>query len=100
MSHEAVKAQVLEAVQGLAAYGLGPSIGGHVSIRVPGEELFCINAFDRTFEEMRLRDIALLDLEGRVLECETHVSAGLTFHQASTGSGRMSARSSTPMVSG
>ena len=80
MSHEAVKAQVLEAVHGLAAYGLGPGVGGHVSIRVPGENLFCINAFDRSFEEMRLRDIALLDLQGRVLECETHVSAGLTFH--------------------
>jgi len=80
MTHESTKAVVLEAVRGLAACGLGPGIGGHVSIRVPGQELFCINAFDRTFEEMRLRDIALLDLEGNVIECEMHVSAGLTFH--------------------
>ena len=80
MGNSAIKAQVLEAVHGLAAYGLGPSIGGHVSIRVPGENLFYINVFDRTFEEMRLQDIALLDLDGNVLECESHVSKGLTFH--------------------
>lgn len=75
-----IRAQVLEAVRGLAAYGLGPSIGGHVSIRVPGERKFYINAFDRTFEEMRLKDIALLDFDGNVLECETMVSLGQTFH--------------------
>lgn len=75
-----IRAQVLEAVRGLAAYGLGPSIGGHVSIRVPGERKFYINAFDRTFEEMRLQDIALLDFDGNVLECETMVSLGQTFH--------------------
>ena len=72
--------QVLQAIRGLAAYGLGPNIGGHVSVRVPGKEEFYINAFDKTFEEMQLRDIALLDFDGRVIECETHVSPGLTFH--------------------
>ncbi len=80
MGHAAVRAEVLEAIHGLASYGLGPGIGGHVSMRVPGAEQFCINAFDRSFEEMRLQDIALLDMDGNVLECETHVSPGLTFH--------------------
>ena len=75
-----IRAQVLEAVRGLAAYGLGPGIGGHVSIRVPGKPWFYINAYDRTFEEMRLQDIALLDFDGNVLACETRVSPGLTFH--------------------
>lgn len=80
MSDKAIKEQVLEAVHGLAAYGLGPNIGGHVSMRVPGERKFYINAFDRSFEEMRLQDIALLDFDGNVLECETMVSLGQTFH--------------------
>jgi L-fuculose-phosphate aldolase len=80
MSHPAIREQVLEAVRGLAAYGLGPAIGGHVSVRVPGERKFYINAFDKTFEEMRLQDIALLDFDGNVLECETLVSLGQTFH--------------------
>lgn len=51
---------------GLAAYGLGPGIGGHVSVRVPGKRQFHINAFDRSFEEMRQQDIALLDFDGHV----------------------------------
>ena len=80
MGETAVKVQVLEAIHGLAAYGLGPGIGGHVSMRVPGAAQFYINAFDRSFEDMRLQDIALLDMDGTVLECETHVSPGLTFH--------------------
>ena len=80
MSDPDLRQQVLEAVRGLAAYGLGPSIGGHVSVRVPGQPRFYINAFDKTFEEMRLQDIALLDFDGRVLECETMVSLGQTFH--------------------
>lgn len=80
MSHPEIREQVLEAVRGLAAYGLGPAIGGHVSVRVPGERKFYINAFDKTFEEMRLQDIALLDFDGNVLECETLVSLGQTFH--------------------
>jgi L-fuculose-phosphate aldolase len=80
MSDKGIREQVLEAVRGLAAYGLGPNIGGHVSMRVPGKRMFYINAFDRTFEEMRLQDIALLDFDGNVLECETTVSLGQTFH--------------------
>jgi L-fuculose-phosphate aldolase len=80
MRDPVLQSQVLEAIRGLAAYGLGSGIGGHVSVRVPGQPLFYINAFDKTFEEMQLRDIALLDFDGKVVECETHVSPGLTFH--------------------
>ncbi len=75
-----LRAQVLQAIHGLAAYGLGPGIGGHVSVRVPGKRQFHINAFDRSFEEMRLQDIALLDFDGKVLECESVVSLGQSFH--------------------
>ena len=40
MSDKGIREQVLEAVRGLAAYGLGPNIGGHVSMRVPGNRMF------------------------------------------------------------
>lgn len=80
MRDPAIQSQVLEAIHGLAAYGLGSGIGGHVSVRVPGQPLFYINAFDKTFEEMQLRDIALLNFDGEVVECETRVSPGQTFH--------------------
>ncbi|MBU3737418.1 MAG: class II aldolase/adducin family protein [Rhodoferax sp.] len=75
-----IQSQVLEAIRGLAAYGLGSGIGGHVSVRVPGQRMFYINAFEKTFEEMQQRDIALLNFDGEVVECETTVSPGQTFH--------------------
>ncbi|MFM1854710.1 MAG: hypothetical protein RLZ83_19 [Pseudomonadota bacterium] len=80
MRDPVIQAQVLEAIRGLAAYGLGAGIGGHVSVRVPDRPLFYINAFEKTFEEMQLQDIALLDFDGRVVESETRISPGLTFH--------------------
>lgn len=80
MTSLSISEQVLEAIRGLAAYGLGPNIGGHVSVRVPGKPLFHINVFDRSFEEMRLQDIALIDFDGNVVQCESHVSLGQTFH--------------------
>ena len=80
MDSLSLKEQVLQAIRGLAAYGLGPNIGGHVSVRVPGEPMFYINVFDRSFEEMRLQDIALLDFDGNVVQCDSHVSLGQSFH--------------------
>ena len=80
MRDPVIQSQVLEAIRGLAAYGLGSGIGGHVSVRVPGQPLFYINAFEKTFEEMQLQDIALLDFDGKVVESQTRISPGLTFH--------------------
>ncbi len=80
MSDRQYKEQVLEACRGLAAYGLGPGIGGHVSVRVPGEDRYYSNAFDKSFEEMRMDDILLLDFEGNLIDSGRTVSQGLTFH--------------------
>jgi ribulose-5-phosphate 4-epimerase/fuculose-1-phosphate aldolase len=82
MGDPKLQAQVLEACRGLAAYGLGPSIGGHVSIRVPGKDLYYSNAFDKTLEEMRIEDILLLDFNGNIVDSNRLISQGLTFHSA------------------
>ena len=75
-----LREQVLTACHGLAAYGLGSGIGGHVSIRVPGEERYWVNVLDRSFEEMTLDDIIMLDFEGNVIEAGRTVSPGIGFH--------------------
>ena len=80
MSDRIYKEQVLEACHGMAAYGLGSGIGGHVSVRIPGQDRYYSNAFDKCFEEMRMDDILLLDFQGNVLESGRSVSQGLTFH--------------------
>ena len=72
--------QVLEACHGLAAYGLGSGIGGHVSVRVPGEERYWTNVLDRSFEEMAAGDIVLMDFEGNVLDADRTISPGIGFH--------------------
>jgi ribulose-5-phosphate 4-epimerase/fuculose-1-phosphate aldolase len=77
---EELRSQVLEACHALAAYGLGPGIGGHVSARIPGEEKYWVNVLDRCFEEMTLEDIVLMDFEGNVLEAARPISPGIGFH--------------------
>lgn len=81
MDQDELRQQALDACHGLAAYGLGSGIGGHVSVRVPGEELYWTNALDRTFEEMRLEDIVLLDFDGRSVKSDRVISPGIGFHQ-------------------
>lgn len=82
MSHPHLRDDVLEACRALAAYGLGPGIGGHVSIRIPGERAYWTNLLDRSFEEMTIDDIVLLDFEGTVLDGGggRDVSPGIGFH--------------------
>jgi L-fuculose-phosphate aldolase len=80
MSDLQIREQVLEAARGLAAYGLGGGIGGHVSIRVPGKPMFYFNAFDKTLEELKLEDILLLDFDGNLIDSGRLVSQGQTFH--------------------
>jgi L-fuculose-phosphate aldolase len=82
MNDTQMREQVLEACRGLAAYGLGGSIGGHVSLRVPGRDQFYFNVFDKSFEELQFDDILLLGFDGHLIGSERLVSQGQTFHQA------------------
>jgi L-fuculose-phosphate aldolase len=82
MNDQQMREQVLDACRGLAAYGLGSGIGGHVSTRVPGKDQFYFNAFDRTFEELQQDDILLLGFDGQLVGSDRLVSQGQTFHQA------------------
>lgn len=81
MNEDELRQMALDACHGLAAYGLGSGIGGHVSLRVPGENLYWTNALDRTFEEMRLEDIVLMDFDGRPVKSDRPISPGIGFHQ-------------------
>lgn len=80
MAYEEQRELVLAACRGLAAQGLGPGIGGHVSIRIPGEELYWTNRLSKSFEEMRLEDVVLLDFNGQSADPDVIVSPGIDFH--------------------
>jgi L-fuculose-phosphate aldolase len=75
------RVQVAATCRGLATYGLGSDIGGHVSVRAPGEDAYWINAIDRTFEEMTPDAIVKLDYEGNLLDGDHPVSLGADFHE-------------------
>ncbi len=79
--NEEIRNQVLEACRGLAAYGLGSGVGGHVSCRIPNQSLYYTHAFDRTFEEMHIEDIILLDFDGNPVNSNRKPSVGIDFHQ-------------------
>ena len=75
-----IRREVLLASRGLADYGCGDLIGGHVSIRVPGEDAFWCNAFDRALIELQPEDVVKVGFDGSVLSSDRYVSVGLGFH--------------------
>jgi L-fuculose-phosphate aldolase len=77
-----LRKEVLQACRGLGLYGLGSGIGGHVSARYPDEPYFYINTFDRTFEEMQIEDIILVDFKGNAVNSSRSPSIGIDFHYA------------------
>ncbi len=74
------KEEIVIACQALGLRGCGSGIGGHVSIRVPGEEALWINVFDRTLSEITIDDVLLIDFDGNVIEGNREVSVGHEFH--------------------
>ena len=78
--NQSIPEQLLEACRGLAACELGPNVGGHVSIRVPGEERYYTHAFNRTFGEIEMDDVVLLDFAGRPVGSNRSPSIGIGFH--------------------
>jgi L-fuculose-phosphate aldolase len=81
MNEKEIRSQILDACHGLAASGLGNIIGGHVSIRVPGKDLYWTNVLDLAFEEMGEDDLLLVDFDGRIVEGNRPISPGIDFHQ-------------------
>lgn len=81
MNDEQIRAKILDACHGLGAAGLGNTIGGHVSMRVPGKDLYWTNVLDLCFEEMTEDDLVLIDFDGQVRESTRQVSPGIDFHQ-------------------
>ena len=75
---ESSKEQIVIACQALGLHGCGSGIGGHVSMRAPGENAIWINAFDRTLAEITIDDVLLIDFDGNVLEGNREVSIGVT----------------------
>lgn len=81
MDEKSIRANLLETCHALGASGLGGIIGGHVSIRVPGEPLYWTNVLDRAFEEMDEDDLLLVDFDGHVVQGNRPISPGIDFHQ-------------------
>lgn len=81
MTDQTIRQSILEACHALGAAGLGNTIGGHVSVRVPGQDRYWTNVLDLCFEEMGENDLALIDFDGTVLEAQRPVSPGIDFHQ-------------------
>jgi L-fuculose-phosphate aldolase len=73
--------QIALCARGLAAYGLGTQIGGHISLRVPGEDTYWTNILNKTLEELRPEDIVKMDFDGKVISGGDVVSPGIDFHQ-------------------
>jgi len=80
-----IQRDLVEACHAMAAAGCGGVIGGHVSIRVPGENTYWVNVIDRCFEEMTVEDMVHVDFDGNVLQSSRPVSIGIAFHHGIYG---------------
>lgn len=80
MSASDAREQIVEACRALASWGMGGVIGGHVSLRVPGEDRYWTHVLDKSFEELAVEDIVLIDFDGNVLEADRNISPGIGFH--------------------
>lgn len=73
--------EIALACRGLAVYGLGSEIGGHVSLRDADSDTFWMNVLDKTFEEMTPEDVVRIDFDGNQVDGDRVVSLGADFHQ-------------------
>lgn len=80
MSLDNPQLQVAAVCRGLAAYGLGSGIGGHVSVREPDRDRYWMNVLDKTFEEVTPDDVVQLDFAGHQVDGDRIVSLGADFH--------------------
>jgi L-fuculose-phosphate aldolase len=85
LTESQIRNEIVLACRGLAASGMGSLIGGHVSVRVPGEDAYYCNAFDRALIEITPEDVVKVAFDGTVLTPDRYVSAGLTFHSGIYG---------------
>lgn len=81
MSTSTPALEISLACRGLASYGLGSEIGGHVSMRDPGSDTFWMNVLDKTFEEMTPTDVVQIDFDGKQVDGDRVISLGADFHQ-------------------
>lgn len=85
MDETSIRNDIVLACRGLAASGMGDLIGGHVSVRVPSEDAFWCNAFDRALAEITPDDLVKVAFDGSVLTPGRYVSVGLSFHSGIYG---------------
>lgn len=62
-----LKRRLVEASWILAMEGHGDLVWGHASVRLPGEDTFWIKPTGLGLDEIRVEDLLLCDLEGRVV---------------------------------
>ena len=62
-----VKRRLVEASWILAMEGQGDLVWGHASVRAPGQETFWIKPTGLGLDEIRVEDLLLCDLDGRVV---------------------------------
>lgn len=62
-----LKRRLVEASRILAMEGHGDLVWGHASVRLPGQDTFWIKPTGLGLDEIRVEDLLLCDLEGRVV---------------------------------
>ncbi|MEU5364419.1 class II aldolase/adducin family protein [Streptomyces sp. NPDC005925] len=78
------KQRLTAALRLFGKYGYGEGISGHISVRDPGDpDRFWVNPFGVSFSRVKVRDLILVDSEGRVVEGHHRVNpSAFVIHSA------------------
>jgi ribulose-5-phosphate 4-epimerase/fuculose-1-phosphate aldolase len=78
------KQRLAAALRLFGKYGYGEGISGHISVRDPGDEdRFWVNPFGVSFSRVRVRDLILVDGQGRVVSGRHRVNpSAFVIHSA------------------
>lgn len=80
LAPEEVPREIALACRALHAEGCMKGIGGHVSVRAPGEQAYWINPHDLEFSEVGEADIVKMSFSGELLHGSRFPSPGVYFH--------------------
>ena len=80
MENEQYQRMIAMAGRAVAEWGVGETIGGHISLRVPGEDAYWTHILDPTLEELRPEHVVKLDWDNNVIYGDGFISPGIDFH--------------------
>ena len=75
-----IKQELIETTHQLLHKGFLSATGGNISIRIPGENVFCITPSNYDYAKMNPEDVCILDFSLNPIEGDRNVITSYSIH--------------------